>query len=84
MGLLPVGHDRASAAPGLAQDQTFFCQLQQCPSHRDTSHAELFHQGQLPRQAGFKLTIAQLLAQHQVDLVVLGQWQLCVHAAIVR
>ena len=52
--------------------------------HRDPRHTKLLHQGQLARQPGIEVAVPQSLAQHQVDLVVLRQGQLCVHAAIVR
>ena len=50
-------------------------QLLEGPPHGDAGHAELLHQRQFAGQAVGETAFVQLLAQHQVDAVVLGQRQ---------
>ena len=64
---------RPRAATRGALDQAFLRQLAQGTAHRDAGHAKLGHQRHLAGQAALELPFAQLLAQHQVDLVVFGQ-----------
>src|SRR5690606_1345716 len=61
-------------------DEPFVDQALQRLAHRDAGHAELLHQHQLAGQALLETTLVQLLAQHEVDLVVLGQRQGVGHA----
>jgi hypothetical protein len=67
---------RPGAAPRLARDQPFGRQLFQRPADGDARHPELVHQRELARQAVDEAALVELFAQDQVDLVVLGQWQL--------
>jgi hypothetical protein len=64
---------RARAAPGVARDEAFAGQLLQRAPHRDARHAELRHQREFAGQALGETAVVQLLAQHQVDLVVFRQ-----------
>jgi UTP-glucose-1-phosphate uridylyltransferase len=49
--------------------------LRERAAHRHAGHAELLHQGQLARQAVGEAPVLQLVAQDQVDAVVLRQRQ---------
>ena len=73
----------AGTTPRLAQNQPFCSQLFQGPTHRDARHTKLLHQVQLAGQPFGKPALMQLLAQHQVNLVVLGHGQGGGHARIV-
>ncbi len=75
--LLP---QRTGAASGGALDQTFLRQLLQGPPDGDAGHAKLLHQLHFARQTSVKTPFAQLLAQHQIDLVVFGQGHDIAHA----
>jgi hypothetical protein len=77
--LLRTRRNGPCAAPGLALNQALFGQLRQGPPNRDTRHTKLPHQSQLARQTLVKTALAQLLAQHQIDLVVLGQRKMGIH-----
>ena len=72
---------RAGATTRLTADQALLRQLSQRTAHRDTGHTELAHQSHLAGQTGIKTAFAQLLAQHQINLVVLGQRQVGVHGS---
>jgi len=64
---------RACAAPRIAFDEPFGSQLLECAAHGDARHVELPHQRQFTRKAFRKAAFVQLLAQHQIDLVVFRQ-----------
>jgi hypothetical protein len=70
------GWHRAGAPARLAGDHALAFQKLQRAAHRDTRHRELPHQRQFARQTIGKPTLLQLLAQHQIDLVVLGERQI--------
>ena len=67
------------AAAGDAHDQPFFDQLLECAAHSHTTNAELPGQQHLCGHAFRKAALFQLLAQHQVNLVVFGERKCAVH-----
>ena len=68
-----VGRARPRAAAGPAVDQALGGEPLERLAHGDARHAELLHQRQLAAAGRREAALGQLLAQHQVDLVVLGQ-----------
>ena len=68
-----AGDSAHGAAAGRALDQAFGRQQLERAAHRDAGDAELAHQVQLAGQPVGEAPVGQLLAQHQIDLVVFRQ-----------
>ena len=74
-----VHHCGPGAAAGHAQDQPFVDHLLERAAHRHPTNTELPGQQHFSGHAIGKAAFLQLLAQHQVNLVVLGQRKCVIH-----
>jgi hypothetical protein len=67
--------NRAGAAARFAGDEAFGGQALQRPPDRDPGHGKLLHQRKFTGHPVDETPLFELLAQHQINLVVLGQGQ---------